>query len=61
MKDALTLHPKVSAPLLGGWVTTLILYGADHWGHVNPPAYVAAALLGIVTFVCGWAAPADPS
>lgn len=57
MNGALNLHPKVAASLLGANVTTVILYSADHWGHVTPPSYVAAAILGIVTFACGWVAP----
>ena len=61
MSTALSLHPKVAASLLGGWVSTLILYGADYWGHINPPAVVGAALVGVVTFACGYLAPADAS
>jgi hypothetical protein len=57
MNGALNLHPKVTASLLGGWVTVLILYSADHWGHVNPPSFVSAAVLGVVTFACGYLAP----
>lgn len=61
MNGPLTLHPKVSAPLLGGWLSTLILYGLDQWAHVNPPAVVGAAVVGVVTFACGWLAPAESS
>jgi hypothetical protein len=58
--SALSLHPKVAAPLLGGWVSTLILYGLAQWAHVNPPAVVGAAVVGVVTFACGWLAPSAP-
>jgi hypothetical protein len=55
--NALQLHPKVTASLLGGWITTLILYSLDQWAHVNPPTVVGAALVGVITFACGWLAP----
>ena len=57
MKTALVLHPKVSASLLGGWIATLILYSLAQWAHVAPPGVVDAALVGVVTFACGWLAP----
>jgi len=57
MNGALALHPKVTASLLGGWVTTLILYSLSQWGHVDPPTVVGAALVGVVTFGCGYLAP----
>lgn len=57
MNGSLTLHPKVAASLLGGWITTLLLYSLDQWAHVDPPGVVCAALVGVVTFACGWLAP----
>ena len=56
--NALQLHPKVSASLLGGWLTTIILYSLDQWAHIDPPTVVGAALVGVITFACGWLATA---
>jgi hypothetical protein len=55
--NALNLHPKVVASLLGGWLSTLIIYSLQQWAHVDPPAVVGAAIIGLVTFACGWLAP----
>jgi hypothetical protein len=57
MNGALNLHPKVTASALGGSVTTLILYSLDHWAHLSPPVFVAAALEVVVMFGCGYLAP----
>lgn len=60
-QKALTLHPKVAAPALATPVTVLVLYVLQAvWGIV-PPVEVAAAITGIVAFVAGWLAPANPA
>jgi hypothetical protein len=35
----------------------LILHGLDQWAHGKPPTVAAAAVVGVVTFACGWLAP----
>lgn len=57
MKAALALHPKVAAPLLATWVTTILFYSLHQWAHVDLPLVVAAAVTSLVAFGAGWAAP----
>lgn len=61
MNGKLNIHPKVAASLLGGWITTIILYSLDQWAHVTAPAVVGAALVGVITFGCGYLAPTSTS
>jgi hypothetical protein len=53
------LHPKVSAALVAGAVTTVLVALAGAFG-VNVPPDVSAALVTILTFAAGYlkAAPA---
>jgi hypothetical protein len=56
----LDLHPKVTASLLAGWATTIVLYALATWAHVQPPGVVDAAIVGLLTFAAGWLAPTLP-
>lgn len=56
-QKALTIHPKVAAPLVASPITVLILYVLSaRWG-VDPPAEVAASITAIVAFIAGYFAP----
>jgi hypothetical protein len=57
MPSKLSLHPKVAAGLLAGWVVTLVVYSLHQWAHTELPAEVGAALTGLFTFGAGWLAP----
>lgn len=45
MKNALSLHPKVAAGLVSGYV------------DADMPVEVGAAIVNVVAFVAGWLAP----
>lgn len=53
----LTLHPKVAATLLAGWITTILFYSLNQWAGVDLPLPVAAAVTSLVGFAAGWLAP----
>lgn len=57
MKKALSLHPKVAAPLLATWITTILFYSLHQWVGVDLPLVVAAAVTSLVGFAAGWLAP----
>lgn len=57
MDGKLNLHPKVAAGLIAGWVTVIIVYSLQQWGHVSLPSVVSAALTGLIAFGAGWLAP----
>jgi hypothetical protein len=55
--SALTIHPKVAAPLVGTYAATIILYALHRYVDADLPAEVGVAIAGVVAFVCGWLAP----
>lgn len=55
--SSLDLHPKVAASLLGSWVATIVLYVLRRYVDADLPVEVGAAIVSVVTFVCGWLAP----
>lgn len=56
---ALTLHPKVAAGQIGGWISVLVLYALHRYAHEDLPVEVGAAVTGLIVFLCSWATPSD--
>ena len=54
----MTVHRKVSAALLGGAVSTLVVYGLEFM-VVTVPGTVAAAVTTLATFGAGYLTSSD--
>jgi hypothetical protein len=48
------IHSKVGAGAIGGAVAVLVVYGLQHFGHMDPPDTVAVALGTVISFVFGY-------
>lgn len=59
MKNYLSLHPKVAAPLLASWISTIVVFALHQWAGIDLPGTVDAALVGVIAFVAGWLAPSQ--
>lgn len=56
MTGALDLHPKVAAASLAGALGLIIIWAAS-LAHVEVPNEIAGAIVLLLTFAAGWAAP----
>lgn len=56
------IHPKVTAAVLSGAITTLIIWALHQFAHIDPPPEVATAITVLIMALFGWAVPAasDP-
>jgi len=49
--------PKVTATVIAGAITVLIVWGLKQYGHTDIPAEAASALTVIISFIAGYFAP----